>query len=160
MKTEDHQVFAIFFWVGLGVFVMYSSCRFGLGSFRSPGPGLMPFLLGALLCSVSLYFLATSFFRKNARKGDESEAKEKRQGHANIGKIIFVVASLIVYALVLEKLGYVVATLFLLFGLFWAAGTTRLLAAILSLATVLLTYFFFTHLGVTFPQGILKFIGV
>lgn len=160
MKTEDHQVFAIFFWVGLGVFVMYSSCRFGLGSFRSPGPGLMPFLLGALLCSVSLYFLATSFFWKNAKKGAESETKEKGQSQANMGKIIFVVASLIVYALVLEKLGYVVSTLFLLFGLFWAAGTTKLVAAVSSVGTVLLTYFFFSHLGVTFPQGILKFIRV
>ena len=160
MKTEDHQVFAIFFWVGLGVFVMYSSCRFGLGSFRSPGPGLMPFLLGALLCSVSLYFLATSFFWKNAKKGAESETKEKGQRQANIGKIVFFVVSLIVYALVLEKLGYLVATLFLLFGLFWAAGTTKLVAAISSVGSVLLTYFLFSHLGVTFPQGILKFMRV
>ena len=160
MKKKDNQAFAIFFWVGLGVFVMYSSCRFGLGSFRSPGPGLMPFLLGALLCSVSLYFLATSFFWKNAKKGAESETNEEGQSQADIRKIILVVASLIVYALVLEKLGYVVATLFLLFGLFWAAGTTRLVAAISSMGTVLLTYFFFSHLGVTFPQGVFKFVGL
>ncbi len=139
---------------------MYSSCRFGLGSFRSPGPGLMPFLLGALLCSVSLYFLATSFFWKSTKKVAGSETKEEGQSHINIGNIILVVASLVVYALVLEKLGYVVATLLLLFGLFWAAGTTKLVAAVSSVGTVLLTYFFFSHLGVAFPQGILKFISV
>ena len=158
-KMKKNQVVTIVFWVVLGVFVMYSSCRFGLGSFRTPGPGLMPFLLGALLCVVSLYFLAVSFFWKSAGKGIESNSKEEEPNHADIKKIVLVVVSLIIYALVLEKLGYMIATLFLLFGLFWAAGTTKLVAAISSAATMLLTFFLFTRLGVVFPQGILKFIG-
>ena len=156
---KKSQVFAIVFWVAFGVFVMYSSCRFSLGSFRTPGPGLMPFLLGALLCAVSTYFLVTLFFGKNAGRGIESMGKNEEQNHADIMKIVLVVASLIIYALVLEKLGYMIATLFLLFGLFWAAGTTKLVAAISSAATMLLTYFFFARLGVVFPQGILKYIG-
>jgi putative tricarboxylic transport membrane protein len=159
VKMKKNQVFTIVFWVALGVFVMYSSCRFGLGSFRTPGPGLMPFLLGALLCAVSLYFLVASFFGKSAGKGTESKGKDEEQNHADIMKIVLVVVSLIIYALVLEKLGYMIATLFLLFGLFWAAGTTKLVAAISSAATMLLTYFLFSRLGVEFPQGILKLIG-
>ena len=159
VSMKKNQIFTIVFWVALGVFVMVSSWRFGLGSFRTPGPGLMPFLLGALLCMVSLYFFVASFFGKSMGKGIESKGKEERQSHADIEKIVLVVVSLIIYALVLEKLGYMIATLFLLFILFWASGTTRLVAAISSAATTLLTYFLFTRLGVVFPQGILKFIG-
>jgi hypothetical protein len=68
------------------------------------------------------------------------------------------VVSLIVYALLLEKLGYVITTLLLLYCLFWVAGTTKLVAAVSSVSTVSLTYFGFSYLGVVFPQGILKFI--
>jgi putative tricarboxylic transport membrane protein len=157
---KKNQVFAVAFWVCLGGFVMYSSCRFGLGSLRSPGPGLMPFLLGALLCLVAVYFLVTSLFGKNAEPDGDRKTEESGQSDSSIKKIALVVASLILYAFVLEKLGYVVATLFLLFGLFWTSGTTRLVAAISSIGTVLVTYFLFSYLGVTFPQGILKFIGV
>jgi putative tricarboxylic transport membrane protein len=159
VKMKKNQVFTILFWVALGVFVMYSSWRFGLGSFRTPGPGLMPFLLGTLLCVVSLYFFAVSFFGKSAGKDIESKGKEGEPNHADIKKLVLVVVSLILYALVLEKLGYMIATLFLLFGLFWAAGTTRLVAAISSAATMVLTYLLFSRLGVVFPEGILKFIG-
>jgi hypothetical protein len=158
-KMKKNQIVTIVFWVVLGVFVMYSSCRFGLGSFRTPGPGLMPFLLGALLCVVSLYFLAVSFFWKSAGKSIESDSKEEEPNHADIKKIVLVAVCLITYALVLEKLGYMIATLFLLFCLFWAAGTTKLVAAISSAATMVLTYLLFSRLGVVFPKGILKFIG-
>ena len=119
----------------------------------------MPFLLGALLCVVSLYFLAVSFFGKSAGKGIESKSKVEEPNHADIKKIVLVAASLITYALVLEKLGYMIATLFLLFCLFWAAGTTKLVAAISSAATMVLTYLLFSRLGVVFPKGIIKFIG-
>ena len=156
MKKD--QLFTILFWIGLGIFVMYSSCRFGLGSFRSPGPGLMPFLLGALLSLVAVYFLAASVFGKSAKKATES-TENRGLSNTSIKKLLIVVVSLIVYAMVLEKLGYLIATLLLLFVLFWVAGTTKRVAAISSVVTVLLTYLLFTHLGVTFPQGILKYIG-
>jgi hypothetical protein len=155
---KKKEVITILFWIGLGIFVMYSSCRFGLGTFRSPGPGLMPFLLGALLCLVAVYFLCTMFFGKTPKKTTEDNEKGGRD-NVNIRKIVLVVGSLIAYALILEKLGYIVSTLLLLFVMYWAAGTTKRVAIISSVVTVVLTYFLFSRLGVVFPQGILKFIG-
>jgi cell division protein FtsW (lipid II flippase) len=137
---------------------MYSSFRFGIGTFRSPGPGLMPFLLGALLCAVAIYFLSSIFIGRITKKSTEHEEKYESD-NVSIGKIILVVGSLIIYALVLEKLGYIVSTLLLLFVMYWAAGTSKRTAVVSSVLTVILTYFLFTRLGVVFPQGILKFIG-
>jgi cell division protein FtsW (lipid II flippase) len=154
---KKKEVITILFWIGLGVFVMYSSCRFGLGTFRSPGPGLMPFLLGALLCVVAIYFLGSLFVKTIVKKSTEYE--EKESNNVSMRKIVLVVGSLIAYALVLEKLGYILSTLLLLFVMYWAAGTTKRAAVISSVLTVVLTYFLFTRLGVNFPQGIFKFIG-
>ena len=158
MKKD--QFIAVLFWIGLGVFVSIFSYRFGLGSFRSPGPGLMPFLLGLLLCGLSLYYLGTSLAGKNHEKDPDSAAKEQGHGETSPKKIIIVIVSLIAYALALEKLGYLVATSILLFILFWTAGSKKLTAVLSSIITVLLSYFVFAYLGVSFPQGMLKFLGV
>lgn len=155
---KKKEVITILFWIGLGIFVMYSSFRFGLGTFRSPGPGLMPFLLGALLCFVAIYFLSSLLIGTITKKPTGHEEKEEND-NVSIGKIILVVGSLIVYALVLEKLGYIISTLLLLFVMYWAAGTSKRTAVVSSVLTVVLTYFLFTRLGVIFPQGILKFMG-
>ena len=118
----------------------------------------MPFLLGTLLCLVAIYFLCTMFFGKISKKttGDNEKGEPD---NLDIGKIVLVVGSLIAYALILEKLGYIVSTLLLLFVMYWAAGTSKRVAIISSIVTVVLTYFLFSRLGVGFPQGILKFIG-
>ncbi|HEX2966605.1 MAG TPA: tripartite tricarboxylate transporter TctB family protein [Syntrophorhabdaceae bacterium] len=151
---KKKETITVLFWISFGVFVMYSSWRFGLGTFRSPGPGLMPFLLGVLLCLVALYFLGSLIIGKTSGLDKEQKAND-----AQIWKIALVVGSLVSYALILEKLGYIVSTLLLLFIMYWAAGTSKRVAVISSAITVLLTYILFSRLGVVFPQGILKLIG-
>jgi hypothetical protein len=118
----------------------------------------MPFLLGALLGLVSLYFLMTVLSKRGAKERAGRETNDAGSSGADVKKIAVVEVSLIVYALLLEKLGYVVTTLPLLYCLFWVAGTKKLVAAISSVVTVSLTYFGFSYLGVVFPQGILRFI--
>ena len=147
---KNSQLLTGFFWIGLGGFVSISSCKFGLGNFRNPGPGLMPFLLGLLLCGVSLYYLCISVFGKD-------KVKSSGQAEKSPKKIIIVVVSLVVYALILEKLGYLVSTSILLFIMFWLAGSKKHTAALSSIITTVFSYFFFSYLGVGFPEGILKF---
>jgi len=157
---KKKEVITVLFWIGLGVFVIYSSYRFGLGTFRSPGPGLMPLLLGALLCIVAIYFLGSLLIGRISRKSTDADHNEKEESNnVSVAKIVLVVGSLILYALILEKLGYIVSTLLLLCVMYLAAGTSKRAAVISSVLTVILTYLLFTRLGVNFPQGILKFIG-
>jgi hypothetical protein len=136
---------------------MYFSNKYGLGHLHNPGPGLMPFLLGFLFFIISFYLLMVSLFKK--REGDEIMKKEKDR--INYGKMIFVSASLFFYGLFLETLGFLIVTLITLTILFWTNGLKRWRSlGVASCLTVLVTYFLFTYLGVRFPAGILRVIGL
>jgi putative tricarboxylic transport membrane protein len=150
---RNYQIIPTLFWIGLSLFVMVISYKMGLGEFHAPGPGLMPFLLGALLLITSFYLLGKSLLRKTER--DETVSGEWDQ--ANYRKIALVLASLFFFALLLETLGYlIVASLFFIF-LFRSMGNRWRTVWMASALTVLVTFFGFTFFGVKFPLGILKF---
>ena len=150
---KRYRIIPTLFWIGLSLFVMALSYQMGLGGFHSPGPGLMPFLLGALLFLTSFCLLARSLLKKVETNGTES----KDQNRVNYRKIGLVLASLFFFALLLETLGYlVVASLFFIF-LFRSMGNRWRTVWIASALTVLVTYFGFTFFGVKFPVGILRF---
>ena len=145
------------FWVGLSLFTMFFSNKYGLGSFHNPGPGLMPFLLGLLLLIISLYLLLSSFFK---RSGGNKTIKEE-QGRINFGKLSLVLVSLFFYGLFLETLGYLIVTPLTMILLFWSVGLKRWRSILFASGlTVLLTYFLFVYLGVRFPAGILRLLGM
>jgi putative tricarboxylic transport membrane protein len=124
-----------------------------LGRFHSPGPGLMPFILGVLLLIVSLYLLIISLFKIGGKK----EIPKKEPSQIDFVKIGLVLISLFVYTLLLEKLGYLITTFLLLIVLFRSAGSKRWRSVLIaSTLAVFLTYFVFTSFGLRFPAGILK----
>jgi putative tricarboxylic transport membrane protein len=148
------RIFTLF-WLGFGVFVIVFSYRLGLGGFNNPGAGLMPFLLGILLILFSLTIFIMSFIKKrearHSTKGDQSRA--------GYYKIVLVLLGLFVYALILEKLGFVMTTWIFLFLLFRAIGNKWTTTFFASTFTVFATYFVFTFFGVRFPAGIFKLWG-
>ena len=134
---------------------MTLSHKLGLGSFRDPGSGLMPFLLGALLLPISFYRLVRS-----ARKKDPEDKMMVKQPKINFEKLCLILASLFAYVLLLERIGFLIATFLLLSLLFRSMGSKKLTYAIGAAGlTVLVTYALFTFLGVRFPPGVLRFIG-
>ncbi len=152
MKRGYH-VFVIAFWVGLSLFFMGFSYKYGLGKLNNPGPGLMPFLIGAILFFISISQLLRSFW---GRMGKTEVIREKRSKE-NIIKVGMVFVSLFVYALFLETLGYVVGTFLLLMVLFWCAGFKKWSHVfMLSVLTALATYLIFSYLEVRFPMGIIR----
>ena len=94
------------------------------------------------------------------KRSKEEEKVKKRPKAIDYPRIALVVAALVVYSLVIENVGYIVATLFLLVILFLCAGAKRTSAVIASVLTLLITYFGFTYLGVRFPPGILTVFGL
>ena len=74
-------------------------------------------------------------------------------------KVIIVLASLFIYAILLPSLGYLIATFGLLALLFGIMSRQRLWIPIASaLITALLSYLiFYVWLGVQLPKGILGF---
>ena len=107
---------------GLGVFIIAGSLRSNVGTFGSSGPGLFPLLTGILLCLVSAGLVIRSFFR-GFSSDQEAVGGNNRIWHSKAGLTVLI---LFLYALTLDWLGFLLATLALLFLLFKAVGNLRL----------------------------------
>ena len=151
MKTKE--VIPVLVFAAVGLFVTWSAWGQGVGSFFSPGAGLMPFCLGIGLTCVSVLLIVLSLKGKVA-------ASRASGGPVNWGRVGAVVVSLILYSLLLERLGYLVAGAILLFALFTLAGSRRSAALVSTLITVFATYFFFSYFGLIFPAGVLRYVGL
>jgi putative tricarboxylic transport membrane protein len=146
------SVLLILFWGGLGLFAMVHAYSLGLRGITGPGPGLMPFLIGILLCLTSVYLLVTSFLKKEVVISQEGQSK------VNLWKAGLAVISLIAYALLMETLGFLITTTLLLITLFKGMGSKKWSSVVLaSVLTSLITYFAFTYLRLRLPMGILWF---
>jgi putative tricarboxylic transport membrane protein len=153
MKRYDLTI--RFFWIALGFFVVIYSYMLGLGKLINPGPGLLPFILGLIFLILSSVRLVTVI---RLREVEETGEDKKKVEH---WRIILIVIALLIWAFVLESLGFLIGTFILMTLLYRAAGYTKWYMAVFwGLITVLVTYFIFTYLGVRFPPGILRTLGI
>jgi len=133
---------------------MVHSLSLGLKGITGPGPGLMPFLVGLLLLLTSIYLLVTSFLKR--QEGDT--LREERQSNVSLGKLTLVVASLLAYAVFMERLGFLITTTLLLITLLKGMGSKKWSSVVLASVSIsLITYFAFTYLRLRLPMGILRF---
>lgn len=140
-------------WLAIGLFVLITSIRLGLGSFSDPGSGFVACGASILFLSSTLLMLATS--RSNRRAA--TPLAEAWRGLRWRSVLIVVVAS-VIYLLLLDKLGYLLATfgfMLLLFGLGRMKLWVLLLCATVSVAGSY--YIFHSLLKVPLPRGILRF---
>jgi len=112
----------------------------------------MPFLVGLFLLLISLYALVRLLLERSDREGTSA-----REGNViHFRKTGLVLLLLIAYALLLEKIGYLITAFLILVFLFRSAGSKGWrFVLIISGVTTLVTYFFFTYLGLRFPAGFL-----
>jgi hypothetical protein len=150
---KKYDIISTIFWFGLSIFVMAVSYKYGLGSFRTPGPGLMPFFVSLLLFIICCYLLLSLLLEKHR----ENEIVKEDHSQTHFWRIGVVLVALYTYALLLETIGYLVATFVLLIILFRMAGYKRWSGLLVSSTVIILiTFFVFTYLGLRFPMGILK----
>ena len=130
-----------------GIFVCVQASHLETGHVHNPGPGFIPLLAGALLGGLSLVIFLQSFLRK--------------EKISSFGKGWFkgavVVGSLIIYTLVLEKLGFLITTFIFLLLTLLSFKPRRMRGALLvSLLTVIISYLVLSvWLKVQLPKGIL-----
>lgn len=151
MKKND--IYPAIIWLLLGITVAAISYKLKLGSLEKPGPGLMPFLLGVSLSICSIPIIVRSFL---AIKG-----KEKQEGiwsGVEFKKLILVVVPLLVYIVLLEKIGFVLITFPLLLIFFKIIDSRKWRWAFTaSVLTVLISFFLFVvFLKVELPRGLWK----
>ena len=139
------------FWLALAGALCVGSIQLKVGTPSEPGSGFLPFGTGLLLGILALFHLVQITFRKD-------EKEEPLLGEVRWRRGACVVASLVIYALLLPLLGYLLSTFFLMAILFsiyerkkwWVVGSAGLLV-------VLVTYLVFHHwLKVQFPAGFFR----
>jgi putative tricarboxylic transport membrane protein len=156
MNTKRYDLAIRIFWIALGLFVVIYSYTLGLSQFINPGPGLLPFLLGLIFL-----ILATVRLRTVIRSQEDGTGEQEQKTKVEYWRLAMIVVALLIWAVVIESLGFLIATFILMTLLYRAAGFTKWYVAILwGLITVLATYFIFTYLGVRFPPGILRTLGI
>jgi putative tricarboxylic transport membrane protein len=101
------ELWAALAWLALGVFVTWAGWDLGVGTAAAPGSGFLPFWAGLLMCGFALSVLWSA-----VTEGGPSVAS--LWAGVRWGNVILMIASLAVYAALLEPLGFLVATIPLL----------------------------------------------
>jgi putative tricarboxylic transport membrane protein len=152
MITGRDQLSSLF-WLAISIFVCVESIQAHVGSFRSPGPGFLPFWSAVVLGGLAMVLAVTSFLKK------EGEKVTKEWIGVKWSKVIFVLASLFVYSVLLTRLGYLITTFGLMLFLFSLTGRPKMWIWVGSaILTTVVTYFiFYIWLNVQLPRGKLGF---
>lgn len=146
------EFFGSIFLLIFSLIACWEAYKLSLGPPRIPGPGLFPFLLGAILFALScLYFFKT--WRTWQREQEIHLWKGLRWG-----KVVLVLALLFSYALLLEKVGFLFCTFFFLIALFqWVDKQKWYWVYVGSLVITSLCYAIFKiWLKIQLPLGFLK----
>jgi len=142
------------FWLVFSIFVCVEAIRMGTGSFSSPGPGLLPFWSGVVVGTLAILLLVVGTLTRE----EGGKIKNLWRG-MNWRTVILVSASLVIYCILLPRLGFLITTLGLMTLLFSIVKRSRLwIQVFTALLTVLVTYVtFYVWLGVQLPKGLFGF---
>jgi putative tricarboxylic transport membrane protein len=154
MNRQDQIGSLVWLFCGL-LIVLGSLTSLRIGTMNDPGPGLFPFLAGLLLIGFSL----TGFLKATFQK--ESGEKNIRQlwAASHWKKVLYTIAILLIYTLLLEKVGFLLMTLLLFIFLFRKIEPQkwRLVIGLSVLASVGAYLIFDRILQVQLPRGLLGF---
>lgn len=142
-------------WIIIGVAICLYAYKMGLGSFREPGAGFIAFVTG-------LFLLLVGAFMFTGKKGvlqriPKKEKREIRNSESPAFRLVYGVALLFLYALLLEHLGYILTTILVMFGFFYAMGSRHLfgLAFTAAIVSAGMTYIVFEiWLHTQLPRGL------
>jgi putative tricarboxylic transport membrane protein len=155
MSAKTYRRIEGLFWIGIGLLICYLSWRAHLGTFIEPGPGFMPFVVGLFISVVSLIMLLTQILSRASRQDAFDIGLVFRRVPKN--KLGLTAAVLVCYALLLGKLGYIIATFLLMWFLLYDWKKKNWVASLLSsLAIVMCSYLLFeVWLRSQLPRGLL-----
>ncbi len=141
------------FWLIFAVLVSIESYRLGLGTLNHPGPGFLFFWAAIVLGIMSLVIFVRAW-----RKKESEEAGIHPVGKLNIRKMILVMISVLLYALLMEKLGFIPTTFLLFIFLLGVVEKKKWFFTIsTSVSVTVLTYLVFEiWLKSQLPKGFLE----
>lgn len=137
----------------LGAGFTFEALKLRTGSFRNPGPGLFPLLIG-----IGTVILSLILFLKTAmEKPEPGKAKIHSEGKGRKGSLL-VLTCLVLYFTFFEYIGFLLSNFFLMLVLLLGLERQRWLlviplAIIIPIGSYLLFYYW---LDIPLPPGILK----
>ena len=152
---DEHNRISSIVLIIVAILVCIGSIRIGLGTFSSPGSGFVPFTAAVFLGLFSLPTLIKATLEKKSKEIFPHEP-------ANLRKVIKTIVGLLIYILLLPRIGYVIGTFFLMLFFFKGIETLKWRwAVITAIATVLTSYLVFDiWLQCTFPVGLINIRGL
>ena len=148
MKKDASVASIVFLMLALGAFI--ESMKLPFGRISAPAAGFFPAVLAVLLALVSLFFFVEALrgSHEGAVQGEPLTWK----------KIVLTLGSLLVFGVVFERLGYLLATfLFIIFLLRAVERRSWGLAISVALSASLASYVVFgLLLGTPLPAGFLQ----
>lgn len=134
--------------MGVAVIALIEARHLPFGSLLQPDAGFFPQTLSTLLLVASFVIVVSSFFRNS----------EPAQFSVRSWQVLIAGASFIVYGVVLQRVGFVLATTVIMLLMVRGLGRMKWTHALMvAVPSVLLSYFAFTQLGVPLPRGPLPF---
>ena len=145
--------FSGLFWVILSLVIAIHSHRLGVGSVSNPGPGFIFFYAALFIGLMAMLLLVGSW------TGKEEEAGTGIFENVHWVKVLLPFAYILLYALALEKAGFIISTFLLIFLLLKTIEAKRWsVAAFVGIAASLGTYTIFElWLHVRLSKGVLGF---
>lgn len=150
MKKITGEKLVNLFLLLLSIFYLcYSKAHYKLGTMRMPKEGFMPLLLGIGMVGLSSYLTVQAFLDKGDAQNVKFNISWKR--------FFVLVAVCLLYAVLLNPLGYLIATFLFLLAVFKIAKLEGMkLPLILSLVFSVAFYVIFKiMLGVMLPSGLI-----
>jgi|YelNatPaOPRAMG01_1025707.scaffolds.fasta_scaffold93401_2 hypothetical protein len=134
-----------------GAFTAFFSLKMPIGTFRMPGTGMFPLLLGILLMVLSSIFILKIFLQSKKILG--KSLTSEIQGFPI--RLIFFFGTMVFATAFLNKLGYPLISFLLMIALLKTLGNKNWgFIFILSMITAVISYFLFVQwLKIPLPKG-------
>ncbi len=146
MKTEylGSLVIAV-----ISFFACVGAWKLGTGQIGSPGPGFFPLVLGGTTGVFSLVILGEQLWKK--RKAVDGQPRAVSGGAI---KVVCILAALIAFGFLLEKIGYVFTSSIVFTFLFKVAGSRSGISLVWAIVVALISTILFSWLlGVQLPKS-------
>lgn len=139
----------------VSIYACVKAYQLGMGSANSPGPGFIPFGIGALLGLMSIYLCLRGIVQ--VARGHKEKAVFRQVAWKKAMLVLIILAG---YGAFFNFLGFLVATFLLMMLLLWLVGRQRLsLSLIVSLVTAGGAHLLFVVLfNLPLPRGVLSYL--
>lgn len=147
MKRKDQMSGG--FWFFISLIVIQQSLSMRLGTFRHPGPGLIPLIWGVTLAILS----GMTIIKASLRSIESTGRMKLRVTGFSLGRLLGVIGILLAFTFVFPHLGFFFSIFWVLVFLFRDSNKWRVPIFAAALTVVLGYLLFHVFLQIQFPRG-------